>query len=428
MSGYYTLILHCKSMIRSILWFRQDLRLHDNEALVEAIRSSDELIPVYIFDPRQFVPKTRFGTSKIGKARTLFILESVFDLRKQLKRLGSELVVRIGKPEEILYSLASEHKAHYIYCNRERTREEVLVQDRLEKKLWAIGREVRYSRGKMLYYTSDLPFPVTHCPDSFAVFRKETEQFIQVREPLPVPSDICQFPAEIEPGDIPVISTLLASNCDEQSNIFSGGETSGLHALKNGIDLPLTFMANENTLLSPWVAMGCLSPKKIYYDSLQFPKTSDAMQQNLIYRDYLRLMGKKYGDRIFYKSGIKGIPFRYKKDDQLLRNWQHGKTSVEIIDAAMNQLNQTGWLPEVMRRLVSGYFVKVLNLDWRLGAAYFEAKLIDYDPCTNWVSWLNIAGLGPDIKEDRIINYEAVGKRLDPDGHYIQAWNPQYAV
>ena len=67
----------------------------------------------------------------------------------------------------------------------------------------------------------------------------------------------------------------------------------------------------------------------------------------------------------------------------------------------------------------------MLNLDWRLGAAYFEAKLIDYDPCTNWVSWVNMAGLGPDTREDRIINYEAVGKKIDPDGIYMNTWNSQ---
>ena len=414
-------------MIRSILWFRQDLRLHDNEALTEAIRCSDELIPVYIFHPKQFASITSYGTPKTGKARTQFLLDSVIDLRKQLKKVGSELVIRVGKPEEILYSLASDHKAHYIYCNRERTREEVYVQDKLEKKLWEIGREVRYSRGKMLYYTSDLPFPVTHCPDSFAVFRKETEQFIPVRTPLETPSDICPFPADIDPGAVPDMHDLLSENTEDQTLFFKGGETEGLEALKAGVTLPSTFMATENTMLSPWIAMGCLSPKKVYYDSFQFEKGKDEMQQNLIYRDYLRLMGKKYGDLIFHKSGIKRISYLYKKDDQLLKQWQQGKTNVDIIDAAMSQLNQAGWLPDTLRRLVAGYFIKVLNLDWRLGAAYFEAKLIDYDPCTNWVSWLNMAGLGPDTREDRIINYEAVGKRIDPEGNYIQAWNPQYA-
>ncbi len=411
-------------MVRSILWFRQDLRLHDNEALSEAIRNSDELIPVYIFDPRQFSQVTAYGTPKTGVARTKFLLESVENLRKQLRVLGSDLVVRKGKPDEILYSIASDHKAHYIYCNRERTREEVDIQDRLEKKLWTIGREVRYSRGKMLYYTSDLPFPVTHCPDSFAIFKKEIEQFIPVRYPLETPSIFSGFPKEIDPGSIPTIQTLLPG-VDDRPKYFDGGETAGMIALTKGVNLPSTFMATESTILSPWIAMGCLSPKKVYYDSMHIGNEGSEMRQHLLYRDYLRLMGKKFGDQIFYKSGIKGISVKNKVDAQSFHMWQQGQTGIDIIDAGMQQLHRTGWLPDRMRRLVSGYFVKVLNLDWRLGAAYFESSLIDYDPCTNWVSWLNMAGLGPDTREDKIINYEAVGKRLDPDSAYINAWLSQ---
>ncbi|HUR30144.1 MAG TPA: DASH family cryptochrome [Saprospiraceae bacterium] len=412
-------------MIRSILWFRQDLRLHDNEALVEAVRNNDELVPVYIFNPDQFVAFTEYGTPKTGMARTTFLVEAVKDLRQQLIALGSNLVVRIGKPEEVLFDLASQHKAHYIYCNRERTREEVEVQDKLEKKLWAIGREVRYSRGKMLYYTSDLPFPVTHCPDSFAIFKKETEQSIPVRTPLENVSSISVFPAEIEPGEIPDSLSLLQDSVPFQDKYFTGGETAGLIALKEGVNLPSTFLANPITILSPWIAMGCLSPKKVYYDASCFEKGIDEVQQHLLFRDYLRLMGKKYGDQIFYKSGIKKVQLKSKTDPNLLQRWQEGKTGVDIIDAGMRQLNLAGWLPDALRRLVSGYFIKVLNLDWRLGAAYFEAKLIDYDPCTNWVSWLNMAGLGPDTREDRIINYEAVGKKMDPEGIYINAWIKQ---
>lgn len=411
-------------MVRSILWFRQDLRLHDNEALLEAIRSSDELIPVYIFDPRQFLSTTVYGVPKTGSARTSFLIETVEDLRFQLRKRGSDLVVRIGKPEEILYMIASEHKAHYIYCNRERTREEVDVQDFLENKLWTIGRELRYSRGKMLYYTSDLPFPVTHCPDSFAVFKKETEQFIPVRQPLETPENISAFPEEIEPGTIPSLEELMPQEFHPQHKSFIGGESAGLNALNMGVGLPVSFLASKSTLLSPWIAMGCLSPKEVYYKT-QKDVAGEETQKNLLYRDYLRLMGKKYGDQIFYKSGIKGSHPDINPDPSAFTQWQQGETGIQIIDAAMNQLSQTGWLPDQLRRLVAGYFIKVLHLDWRLGAAYFESRLIDYDPCTNWVSWLNIAGLGPDVKEDRTINYEAVGRRLDPEGVYINAWLPQ---
>ena len=408
-------------MIRSIIWFRHDLRLHDNEALVEAIRSSDDLIPVFIFDVRQFRKKTRYGTSKTGAARTRFLIESVIDLRRQLKEIGSNLVVREGKSEEILFSLAAEYQVHYIYCNRERTREEVEMQDKLEKNLWAIGREIRYSRGKMLYYTSDLPFPVTHCPDSFVIFKKEVELPVPVRLPLDTPDSLPSFPPEIEEGPIPELSSLI-EDPDSQGKYFEGGESAGLHALKNKIELPEYFMGMEGSLLSPWISMGCLSPKKVYHDADNFKAKAESIQQHLVYRDYLRLMGKKYGDQIFFKSGIKGMPLKSSSDPSALALWQQGNTGVDIVDAAMHQLNKTGWIPDALRRIVAGYFIKMLNLDWRLGAAYFEAKSIDYDPCTNWVSWQNMAGIGPDMREDRIINYEAVGKRIDPEGTYVKAW------
>src|SRR5687767_3421739 len=411
-------------MVRSILWFRQDLRLHDNEALVEAVRNSDELIPVYIFNPTHFVSQTEYHTSKTSWSRTQFLIESVQDLRQRLRQHGSELVVRIGHPEKILFSLAADYAAHYIYCNRERTSEEVGVQDRLEKKLWTIGREVRYSRGKMLYYTSDLPFPVTHCPDSFISFKKEVEQYIPVRTPLNEPEGIPPFPGEVEIGWIPEVEVLLGDNEQYQDKYFTGGESAGLIALKNGVDLPDSFLGNKSSMLSPWIAMGCLSPKKVYYEALGFEKDTDDVQLHLLYRDYLRLMAKKYGNQVFYKSGIKGIPLKTISDQMSLRNWQEGTTGVDIIDAGMRQLNKTGWIPDNIRRLVSGYFIKVLKLDWRLGAAYFESRYIDYDPCTNWLSWLNMAGIGPDVREDRIINYDAMGKRIDPAGIYINAWNP----
>ena len=133
-------------------------------------------------------------------------------------------------------------------------------------------------------------------------------------------------------------------------------------------------------------------------------------------------MGKKYGDQIFYKSGITGKKVSFVKDQDALNRWKQGKTGVDIIDAAMHQLNLTGWMPDVLRRLTANYLINVLKLDWRLGAAYFESMLIDYDPCSNWVSWLNLAGFGPDTKEDRTIHYDLAGKKLDPEGTYITTW------
>ena len=402
-------------MSRSILWFRQDLRFHDNEALIEAVRNTDELIPVYVFD----IDPNRFSLPRIQ-----FLIQSVSDLRDQFRSMGSDLLIRIGKPEEVLYSLALETRSQWVYCNRERTKEEADTQDHLEKNLWTIGRELRFSRGKMLYYTSDLPFPVTHCPDSFLSFKKEVEHIIPVRIPLPVPGNIPPLTKDLDPGEMPSSKDWKEFASQSYMPVFIGGETAGLSALKQSLTMPgHEILSGEGKLLSPWISTGCLSPKKVYHDSFAMKEDGEVVRQNLIYRDYLRLMGKKYGDLIFYKSGIKRIRISYRHSQEDLEKWKKGKTGVAIIDAAMRQLNQTGWMPDVLRRLAANYFIKVLGLDWRLGASYFEARLIDYDPCTNWVTWLNLAGLGPDSREDRLINYDLAGKKLDPEGTYIKTWS-----
>jgi deoxyribodipyrimidine photo-lyase len=401
-------------MVRAILWFRQDLRLHDNEALLEAVKNADELIPVYVFDPT---------LARSGIARIRFLIESITDLRMQLRALGSDLLVRIGHPEEILYQLALDTKSQWVFCNRERTYEEVGVQDRLEQKLWTIGQEIHYCRGKMLYYTSDLPFPVTHCPDSYLSFKKEIVQITPIRLPLPTPESVPPLTDGLDSGQIPDISEWMSNALQHQKSYFKGGESVGLKVLKEpSSHLKPEILAAEGQLISPWISMGCLSPKKVYHDSFLLKEEGEAIRQNLIYRDYLRLMGKKYGDRIFYKSGIRGARINYQSDKSALENWKKGETGIAIIDAAMHQLNQTGWLSDTLRRLVANYFIKVLQLDWRLGAAHFESRLIDYDPCSNWVSWLNVAGLGPDSREERILNFEMAGKKLDPDGTYIKTW------
>ncbi len=399
---------------RSILWFRQDLRLHDNESLLEAVRSSDELIPVYIIDP---------AIVAYGAARRQFLLESVKELRAYLRHRGSDLVVRTGAADEILYEMALETKCQWVFCNRERTRDEVQIQDRLEQKLWTIGRELRYSRGKMLYYTADLPFPVTHCPDAFAAFKKEVENFIPVRPPLNVPDKIPPFPSELDAGFIPDIS---GKERKKNFDFFYGGEGNGILTLQQLYPIEKQdHIDGEGRRLSPWISLGCLSPKKVYHESYKWNTDGEETRQNLIYRDYLRLMGKKYGDRIFYASGIRNKKLFSKHDPMMLHRWQSGQTDIDIVDAGMRQLLLTGWIPDTIRRLVAGYFLKVLQLDWRLGAAWFESQLIDYDPCTNWVSWQNIAGIGPDAKEDRTIHFEMAGRKLDPDGSYISAWKDQ---
>lgn len=431
---------------RAIVWFRQDLRLHDNEALLDALKSADEVIPVYIFDERTFLGKTRFGFPKTGSYRTKFIIEAIEDLRQNLKALGSDLIVRVGKPEEILFNLAREVKSSWIFCNRERTKEEVFVQDTLEQLLWSVGQEMRYSRGKMLYYTADLPFPIHHTPDTFTQFRKEVERFVAVRVPLPKPVDSFErLTVKIEAGEIPTLSDFELEMDTEESRAsvtFKGGETEGLKRLQYYLwetKAIKTYKKTRNELLgsdysskfSPWLAQGCLSPKMIYQEVKRFEEAEGANDSTywlffeLMWRDFFRFMGKKHGNKIFQKGGIKGVTdTKWTNSKKLLNRWVKGETGVPFIDANMKELSRTGFMSNRGRQNVASFLVKDLNVNWQLGADYFESILIDYDPCSNYGNWNYVAGVGSDPRENRYFNIITQAKRYDPQGEYVKHWLP----
>lgn len=436
-----------KSSRRVVVWFRQDLRLHDNEALTEAMKRGDEIVPIYVFDERQFLGKTKYGFNKTGKYRTKFIIESVEDLRQSFRNLGIDLIVREGKPEEIVPALAEEIRAAWVFCNIERTQEEIEVQDAVEKKLWEIGREVYYYRGKMMYYTQDLPFPVAHTPDTFTHFRKEVERYIPIRDLLPSPTEFKPWSFRYETGEMPTLTDLGHEHfeADERAVLnFKGGETAALERLNHYLwetDCIKSYKETRNGLIgsdysskfSAWLAQGCISPKMIYHEVKKYErerkknKSTYWMIFELLWRDFFRLIAKKHGNKIFQKGGTKGeIDEKWIENRKLFDAWANGETGVPFIDANMKELNKTGFMSNRGRQNVASFLVKDLHLNWQMGAEYFESLLIDYDAASNWGNWNYIAGVGSDPRENRYFNILSQAKRYDPDGDFVKLWLPQF--
>jgi deoxyribodipyrimidine photo-lyase len=429
-----------------ILWYRQDLRLTDNEALVDALMRSDLLYPVYVFDERVFRGTTEYGFPKTGGHRATFIRESIEDLRSSLQRLGADLIIRQGKPEEEVFELARQLKADWVFCNRERTSEEVFVQDELEKRLWTIGVELRFNRGKMLYYTQDLPFPITHTPDTFTQFRKEVEKLVPVRLPLSEPDYIPWREPACEIGEVPPPSWFAQQDEGGVANDvfeYKGGEQTGWERLRyyfGDKKLASSYKETRNQMLgadfstrfSAWLSAGCLSPKSIYHELKAYDENHGASDGTyhiffeLLWRDYFRLVAKKYGNLIFMPSGIKGTPAvsSMSKDAALFDRWASGQTGTPIIDACMKELRYTGFMSNRGRQLVASYLIKDLGIHWQMGASWFESQLIDYDPCSNWGNWMYIAGVGNDPRENRYFNILSQAKRYDPDGTFCFHWLP----
>jgi deoxyribodipyrimidine photo-lyase len=429
----------------AIVWFRNDLRLHDNEALTEAIQKAKNVVPVYVFDDRIFNGKTSLGFKKTGKFRAKFIIESVANLRKNLRALGSDLIIRVGKPEDEVYKIAREIKSSWVYCNRERTSEEVAVQDALENKLWTIGQELRYVRGKMLFHTADLPFPVSQVPDTFTVFRKEVENTVRVRLPFDSPKSTVAVDDTLNRGELPSIQDFGHDDYFEdhiENKKFLGGEDEAIKQLDYYLfesKLIAQYKETRNEMLgwdfssklSAWLAHGCISPKTVYHTIKKFETNIQKNESTywlvfeLMWRDYFRLMGKKYGNKIFQSEGIRGKVKSYKNDSLKFNLWANGETGITMIDANMKQLNATGFMSNRGRQNVASFLVNDLNLHWLLGAEYFESLLIDYDPCSNYCNWNYLAGIGNDPREDRYFNIISQSKRYDPNGDFIRYWLPQ---
>jgi len=434
---------------KCIVWFRQDLRLHDNEALHDALKHAGELLFVYVFDERWFKETTNFGFKKMGYHRAKFLIESVEDLRQSLRSMGCELIVRVGKPEEELYDIANQAKTNWTFCNRERTYEEVQVQDALEERLWSIGQELRYSRGKMLYYTSDLPFPVNHTPDVFTAFRKEVEKYVRIRKPLPTPNDMLYYrDLDIEAGEIPNLEELGYETRPADSRAvldFQGGESAALERLHYYLwdtNLAKTYKETRNGLVggdystkfSPWLAHGCISPKRIYSELKKYEAERGSNKSTywiffeLLWRDFFRLMAKKYGTHIFRSGGTKQeADTSLRNDYKLLQKWIDGETGVPFIDANMLELKHTGFMSNRGRQNVASFLVKDLKVNWQMGAEYFESMLIDYDTASNWGNWNYVAGVGSDPRENRYFNILKQAYNYDPQGEYVKLWLPELA-
>lgn len=422
-----------------IVWFRQDLRLHDNEAVIQAIQVCDKVHYIYVFDVRVWNGKTRFGFDKMSELRKQFLVESVRDLQRQLEEKGGHLHVMYGAPEDVIFEWGGKHKTSWVFCNRERTEEEVLVQDALEQNLWSIGQEIRYSRGKMLFHTADLPFPVTQTPDQFTSFRKEVEKITPVRPPFEIPSDLKSM-SEQKPDEWPALPSSTEPAGDFE---FRGGTQAGMERIqeyfwrtksvedykqvRNGL-LGSTFSSR----FSPWLAAGSLSPKYIYAELKKFEDEVVSNESTywlffeLMWRDFFRLMGKKHGNAIFQSSGYASDPRPAGRVDwDSFNKWAQGETGTPFVDACMRELNATGWLSNRGRQIAASFLVNDLGLNWLMGAQYFESQLLDYDPCSNYGNWAYIAGVGSDTRKDRYFNIKSQARKYDSQGDYVRRWIPE---
>ncbi len=421
-------------MSRAIYWFRNDLRLEDNEGLVKATEDNREVLPVYVMDSRWLEGK-QFGIDRTGPFRMKFLLESLRDLKSQLQAVGSDLYFAIGNPVEVLSEVYKQHNCTKLYAQQaashyEHTDEMALAQSVPCEFLW----------GETLYHKNDLNFTISELPEVFTQFRKAVEKKTLVRKVIEAPLRI-NSPQEFG-TDIPDVKTLgyEVPEVDKRSVIhFKGGSGKAMERLNYYLwekELLSTYKSTRNGLIggdysskfSPWIAVGAISPRQIYWQVKKYEKYIKKNSSTywlifeLLWRDYFHFVAKKHGKHIFQRAGILQEEKIIWGSDKHFSLWADGRTGEPFVDANMKELNTTGFMSNRGRQIVASYLMHAMKIDWRLGAAYFEKMLIDYDPCSNYGNWIYIAGVGNDPRGGREFDLDRQKQSYDPQGRYQELW------
>lgn len=304
-----------------IVLFRADLRLDDHPALSHALEEAAHIIPVYVFDPRHF-GRTAFGFEKTGKYRANFLLESVSDLRAALQKKGSDLIVRIGEPETVIPDLCKRVGAKEVYLHGEVTYEQQEVEDALATALKKNGKTLRLFWASTLYHEDGLPFDIHSMPDVYSDFRESVEKHGTIRTPLPPPETLPQLPRSLRPGDIPTLATLgirdtpknleYPGSAAKGVSAVIGGETEAIERVRGYVNDVKRVEANGprarstthlgadfSCRISPWLALGCISPRRIFVELKKVSTNHELLLRSptyyeLVWRDFFRCITTKY--------------------------------------------------------------------------------------------------------------------------------------
>lgn len=425
----------------SLVWFKNDLRTIDNQSLEKATSQSKKIIACYCIEPNLF-ENNNFGFKKMEKFRAKFLLETLEDLKSQLATFNIPLFVFLEAPENCISDLKVKHQINTIYMQEEWTDEEVKAVQNVKNKLVQNGDVVEwnFSYDQFLFAPEDIPFEIDNTPQVFTAFRKKIEKYSTVNMVQAINRNFRQETIE-NPTSIPSLSDLGFEDFElpvQSAFPFKGGENAAWNRLeqyfwdtkkvsyykqtRNGL-----VGTDYSSKFSAWLANGSISARSIYWGIKKYEKevvknsSTYWLIFELIWRDYFKYISLKQANNIFKIGGILEKSYEWKNNPNLIQKWTEGNTGKSFVDANMIELRETGWMSNRGRQNVASYFAKELLLDWRIGAAYFEAMLVDYDVHSNYGNWMYVAGVGNDPR-DRKFNVDLQAQRYDPNGKFQKLW------
>lgn len=422
----------------TLIWFRDDLRVDDNPALLAACETGAPLVCFFCFD--ETLPRT------LGGASRWWLHHSLARLSEDLAARGSKLHILRGDAAVLVSELVRETGAKAIVWNRRYSAGAIDQDAQLKAQLSEAGLDVRSFNAHLLYEPWTLK---TGSGGPYRVFtpfsRAARASGLPVR-PVAAPTTLANFEGHVS-GLALVDLDLLPTNPD-WSEGFDGRWTPGTHGARNRLsrflDESIDGYPDDRNIpgmdgtsgLSPHLRFGEISPREVWHAAEVAQANRDSVfkfHQELLWREFSYHL-------LFHYPGLHEANHQPKfdafpwvnvtdgKGKEHLRAWQKGLTGYPIVDAGMRELWTTGWMHNRVRMVVGSFLVKHLLIDWRQGEDWFWDTLVDADPASNAASWQWVAGSGADAAPYfRVFNPVLQGEKFDGDGVYTRHWVPELA-
>jgi deoxyribodipyrimidine photo-lyase len=399
----------------NIFWFRRDLRLEDNTGLYEVLATGEEVLPIFIFDTNIIDDLAKVDP------RITFIHTLLSDINSELEKHNKSLAIFKGTPETVFKKLITEHDIKAVYTNHDyepyaRNRDEEIgeilkakdidfhtFKDQVIFEKSEIAKDdgepyvvyTPYSK-KWLSEFKKINLEVYKKPSDFKKFANHSYPFLSLK-------DIGFTKSEIEPEPYDVSATLI-DNYEDTRN----------------------FPAIDGTSrLSAYLRFGAVSIRKIVNAATK--SKNNVFLKELIWREFFMQILWHFPNTVTKAFRPQYDNIKWRINEKEFKAWCEGKTGYAMVDAGMRQLNQTGYMHNRVRLVVSSFLCKHLLMDWRLGEAYFAEKLLDYEQSSNVGNWQWAAGSGVDAAPYfRIFNPMEQVRKFDKDLEYIKKWVPEF--
>ncbi|TDC63354.1 cryptochrome/photolyase family protein [Streptomyces hainanensis] len=409
----------------SVALFTADLRVHDNPVLRAALDGAPRVVPLFVVDSG--IRAAGF----VSPNRAAFLADCLADLDGALRARGGRLVVRHGDVVAETCRVAAETAAGTVHLAAGVSGYATTRERGLRAALAADRRELRVHDTSLTTLPAGAVAPAGR--DHYAVFTPYLRRWLAA-EPRPVLAAprVLRVP-RVRSERLPDAARLGATG-ERSPRLPTGGEDPARRRLRGwergGLDGYADrhddLAGDATSRLSPYLHFGCLSATELRHRAgRRAGPGAAAFVRQLAWRDFHHQVLAARPDAAWHDYRPRGD--RWRRDEAAVEAWRAGRTGYPLVDAAMRQLREEGWMHNRARLIAASFLTKTLYEDWRIGARHFLALLVDGDVANNQLNWQWVAGTGTDTRPNRVLNPLTQARRFDPRGEYVRRWVPELA-